>query len=82
MGISWADEEEDEHGTSSRDEEQYSVTAHSCASKETSSSEEEYVPRRDQMPFGCLLEKMGLEISARVLIVGLSLGPAASAVPL
>lgn len=82
VGTSWADGEEDEHGASSRDEEQHGVAAHGCGSKETSSGEEEYVPRRDQMPFGCLSGKMGLETPTTVLIAELSLGPAASTVPL
>jgi len=55
----WTDGEEDEHGDSGRGEEQHSIAAHGYASKETAPSEEEYVPRRDQMPFGCLLVKNG-----------------------
>lgn len=78
--MSWADGEEDKHGDSGRDVEQHSVAAHGCAGKEIYSSEEEYVPRRDRMPFGCLLGKTGLETPTRVLIVWVSLGPAASTV--
>lgn len=57
MDISWADQEEHEHGADSRDEKQRGITAHSCACKETSPSKEEDVPRRDQMPFGQLVGK-------------------------
>lgn len=81
VGMSWADGEEDQHGASGRDEDQHGIAAHGCSSKETSSSQEEYVPRRDHVPFGCLLGKMGLKTLATVLIAEFSLGSAASTVP-
>lgn len=59
VDVSWAGGEEDEHGGSSGDKEQRGIAAHGCDCKETSSSEEERVPRRDQMPSGWLFGETG-----------------------